>query len=76
MSMSALRDHLVSAAAGAALLGGGATIIANRVDIAVTNERLDTLEVLNGNVEKLSDDISDLRVEMAKQEMRRVKGQQ
>lgn len=68
MTLTALRDHLISAAAGAALLGGGAAIVATKVDVAVHEERITQLETLNSNVEGLREDIADLRVELAQQE--------
>lgn len=67
MNFQAFRDHLISAASAAALLGGGATIVSTKVDNAVQDQRLAKLETLNDNVERLTGDIADLRVELAKE---------
>lgn len=67
MTLSGLKDHLISAAAGALLLGGGATVVSTKINVAVHEERIAQLETLNQNVEGLRSDIADLRVEMAKE---------
>jgi len=66
MTWSELRDHLVSAAAGAALLGGGATIISNKVDVSVLDTRVKNLEKLNGNIETLQSELAETRIELAR----------
>lgn len=67
MNLAGLRDHLISAAAGAALLGGGATIVATKVSVAVHEQRIGQLEGLSEDIKGLRNDIADLRVEIVKE---------
>lgn len=70
MTLAGLRDHLISAAAGAALLGGGAAIVTTKVDVAVHEQRIAQLEPLREDVKGLRSDIADLRVALAEESAR------
>lgn len=59
-----LNENLLIALASAALLGGGATVVANMIGIAVLNERVTRLEELNGSVEELQDELKKTREEL------------
>jgi hypothetical protein len=64
MNWTTLRDHIGLALASAAMLGGGATIISNKLNIAVLEERVDRLEDLNANVVKLREELQLTREEL------------
>lgn len=64
MNLIALRDSLITAAAGAAVLGGGASIITNRIGLAVANERIERLEDLNSNVKELRVELQRTREDL------------
>lgn len=64
MNLSALRDHLVNAAAATALIGGGATVVSTATKVAVHEERISKLEELNHNVEGLREDLGKTREEL------------
>lgn len=70
MQWPALRDHLVSAAATAALLGGGASVLTNKIDLAVLDGRVARLEELNTNVEALRKDMQATREELIRSQMK------
>jgi len=70
MNLSALRDHLISVVAGAAVLGGSATLISTKIDVTVLTERVDKLEKLNENVEGLRDDLQSTREELIRSQLR------
>lgn len=56
--------QVATAIASAALLTGGATIISNKVGVAVLDERVDRLETLNDNVDALRVELQKTREEL------------
>ncbi|MGH6746387.1 hypothetical protein [Novosphingobium sp.] len=70
MNITALRDHLISVVAGAAVLSGGATLISSKIDLTVLTERVDKLEKLNENVEGLRSDLQTTREELIRSQLR------
>lgn len=66
MNWTALRDHLLTAMASAALLGGGATIITNKVAIGELSVRVAALEELGGKIDGLREDLQKTREELAR----------
>lgn len=70
MNLAGLRDHLISAVSAAALLGGGATIITNKIGLVVVEDRVDRLEKLNENVEGLRSDLQATREDLIRSQLR------
>jgi len=64
-NLSSLKDHLVSAAAGAALLGGGATIITNKVDLAANNQKIESLQVIAEDIRDIKGDVQRTKTDVA-----------
>jgi hypothetical protein len=78
MSWQALRDHLsamlpgaLTALAGAALVGGGNTIIGNKVELGRHDERLiklerlgDKIDTLGGKIDAFDDKLDRTREEL------------
>lgn len=62
MDISTIKQHLAEAVAAAALLGGGAQLVMNTVDIGRHDERLSDVEALNNNVQELRDELADTKV--------------
>jgi hypothetical protein len=65
-----LKDQLVNGLAAAALLGGGAAVIDNRVDVARHDERLTRIESLDESMEKLTGEMGRTREQLARLEAR------
>lgn len=61
MDWTALKDRLIEAAAAAALLGGGAQLIGNSVDIARQDTRLERVERLDERLEDIQQDVAETR---------------
>jgi len=68
-----LKDHLVNAVATAAVLGGGAAIIQNKVDLAKHDERITRIEKLDESMDKLADELAETRETLARVEARQEK---
>lgn len=56
-----LKDRLIEAAAAAALLGGGAQLVSNTVDLAKHDARVANLEKLDERLDKIQSDVSMTR---------------
>lgn len=54
-----LKDHLINAVAAAAVLGGGSTIVLNKLDIARHDERISQVERLGTNIEGLRGELRE-----------------
>lgn len=61
MDWSALKDRLIEAVAAAALLGGGAQLVSNTVDIGKQETRIERIEELDNKIEKMADDVAETR---------------
>jgi ribosomal protein L13E len=61
MDWTALKDRLIEAAAAAALLGGGAQLVGNSVDIARQDTRLERVERLDERLEDIQRDVAETR---------------
>jgi hypothetical protein len=68
-----VKDHLFNAVATAAVLGGGATIIQNRVTLAQHDTRIERIEKLDESMEKLADELAVTRETLARVEARQEK---
>lgn len=53
MTWAALRDHIVQAIAGAALLGGGVVLIDSKVENARQDERIKVVEAMPEKLDKI-----------------------
>lgn len=73
VSLSALKDHLVTAGASAALLGGAAALIGTKVDIARHDERITRIEKLDESMVSLSKEMASTREALARVEARQEK---
>ncbi|WP_152524699.1 hypothetical protein [Novosphingobium lindaniclasticum] len=65
-----LRDHLLPAVATAAVLGGGASIIQTKVDVAKHDERISRIEKLDATMDKLTGELAETRETLARVEAR------
>lgn len=61
-ALQTLKDHLVTAVATAAVLGGGGSIIANKIDIGRHDERISAIENLADELDETQDELRDTRV--------------
>lgn len=61
MPFAALRDRLIEAAAAAALLGGGAQLVSNTVDIATQDTRIARVESMDAKLDDIQREISETR---------------
>ena len=61
MDLIALKERLIEAVAAAALLGGGAQLIGNTVQIAKQDTRVERLEELDEKLEVMADDVAETR---------------
>lgn len=61
MGFEHLKERLIEAAAAAALLGGGAQVIGNTVDIAKQDTRVERLEGVDARLEKIQQDLATTR---------------
>ena len=61
MDLTALKERLIEAVAAAALLGGGAQLIGNTVQIAKQDTRVERLEELDEKLEVMADDVAETR---------------
>lgn len=68
MDWALLKDRLVEAAAAAALLGGGATVVGHSVDIARQDARLERVEKLDERLEDIQKDVAATRETVARLE--------
>ena len=73
VSLSALKDHLVTAGASAMLLGGSATLITTKIDIARHDERITRIEKLDETMTSLSKEMAATREALARVEARQEK---
>lgn len=65
-----IKDHLFNAVATAAVLGGGAAVIQNKVDLAKHEERIARIEKLDESMDKLADELAETRETLARVEAR------
>lgn len=65
MNWGALKEHLVSAVAGAALLGGGATVIGNKVMLADHDRQLDNVTAMAADLREIKSDMNDTKTDVA-----------
>lgn len=68
-----VKDHLFNAVATAAVLGGGAAVIQNKVDLAKHDERIARIEKLDESMDKLADELAETRETLARVETRQEK---
>lgn len=68
-----VKDHLFNAVATAAVLGGGAAVIQNKVDLAKHDERIARIEKLDESMDKLADELAETRETLARVEARQEK---
>lgn len=68
VSLETFKDHLINVVAGAAILGGAAAIVDNKVDTARLDQRLIAVEKLNNNVETLTRELALTREQLARME--------
>jgi ribosomal protein L13E len=61
MDWGPLKDRLIEAAAAAALLGGGATVVGHSVDIARQDARIERVEKLDERLEEIQKDVATTR---------------
>lgn len=61
MDWSALKDRLIEAAAAAALLGGGAQLIGNTVELGKQETRVERLERMDERLDEIADDVAETR---------------
>jgi len=61
MDWGALKDRLFEAAAAAALLGSGAQVVGNTVDIAKQDTRLARVEKLDERLENIQQNVAETR---------------
>lgn len=66
MTLRDIRDHLIQAAGAALLIGGGATIIQTKVDVARHDERITRIEELDKSMDRLSEEVAKTREELAR----------
>lgn len=64
-SLSGLKDHLVTAIATAAMLGGGGTLIANKVIIGRLDERVSAIENLAAEMDQTQQELIETRIAIA-----------
>jgi hypothetical protein len=67
MNWPNMRDHVVTAMATAGILGGGGTIIANKVAIGQHETRIEALESLSDKMDALTRELRDTREELIRQ---------
>jgi len=65
VALKDLKDHLLNAVAAAAVLGGGATLIQGKVDLAKHDARITRLERLDESMDKLTDELASTRETLA-----------
>lgn len=65
-----LRENLFPAIATAAALGGGATVVQSRVDLASHDQRISRIEDLDKNMDELRDDLRETRETLIRVEAR------
>lgn len=65
MALKDLKDHLLNAVAAAAVLGGGATLIQGKVDLAKHDARITRLERLDESMDKLTSELATTRETLA-----------
>lgn len=68
MIPAGLKDHLIEAVAAAALLGAGAQVVSNTVDLARQDTRIERVEALDAKIDKIADDAAATRETVARLE--------
>jgi hypothetical protein len=71
--LTLLRENLIPAVATAAVLGGGATIIDNKVRISGHEERIKRIEELDKTMDELRGDLRETRETLVRVEARQIK---
>lgn len=64
-ALGALKDHLMTAIATSAVLGGGTVVITTRVDLARHDERITRIENLSDEMDGLSKELAVTREQLA-----------
>jgi hypothetical protein len=62
---AALKEHLISAVAGAALLGGGATVIGNKVELADHSRQLDAVTLMASDLRDIRNGMNKTQTDVA-----------
>lgn len=70
MDLGHIKERLIEAAAAAALLGGGAQVIGNTVDIAKQDTRVERLEGVDARLEKIQEDLATTRETVVRLEVK------
>ena len=66
MAFENLKEHLITAVATSALLGGGAALVSARIDLARHDERITRIEKLDERMTKLDDRLVETQLAIAK----------
>lgn len=68
ISAAALKDHLMTALATAALLGGGGMLVTHEVDLGRHDERIERIEALDDSIDGLTKELASTREQLVRVE--------